>query len=79
MKFQTEFENSLRHEEPYNQLRQLALHFAAQGQTQQQVYETFEQFRAHLREANREQDEDLIMDVMDCICGYCSPQNRLFD
>lgn len=74
-----EFENALQQEKPYNQLRQLALQFAARGQTPQQVYDTFNQFRAHLREVDREEDEDLIMDVMDDICGWCSPQNSLLD
>lgn len=79
MTVQDKFEEALCHPKASEQLRALALELAAQGQTQQQVYDVFEQFRAYLRETEREADEDMIMDVMDCISGWCSPHARLFN
>ncbi|MBV9865835.1 MAG: hypothetical protein JO316_10815 [Abitibacteriaceae bacterium] len=75
---QEKFEAALCHPKAPEQLRALALELAAQGHTQQQVYDVFEQFRAYLRETARETDEDMIMDVMDCISGWCPPQAKLF-
>lgn len=79
MTVQAKLETALRHAQPYEELRHVALELASQGQTQQQVYDTFEQFRVQLRDMARETDEDILMGVMDCICGWCSPQAKLFD
>lgn len=79
MTLHEEFEKVLRRSEPHEQLRRLVLVLASRGQSQQQVFEKFEQFRAHLRKAGRERDEDLVLDTMDCICGWCSPRAKLFD
>jgi multidrug resistance efflux pump len=48
------------------------------GIERDEVYAAFEQFRASLRAENREADEDLVMDVMDRIGGWCRPEANLF-
>lgn len=48
-----------------------------EGLTQKQIYEIFESFRTHLREAGRETDEDIVMNVMDYYT-LVQPHNRLF-
>jgi hypothetical protein len=41
------------------------------------VLALFETARQQLREAGREADEDVLMDVMDCLVGWCGPAARL--
>jgi len=71
------FEEALRSTEPLHELRSLALRLSSQGQDKTAIVAKFEEARRHLREANRESDEDVVMDVMDCLVGWCSPQMRI--
>ena len=73
------FEAALHHPEAYQQLRMLALALAVEGFTPSYIYDLFEQHRIRLREMRRYNDEDVVMDCMDCIVGWCSPHERLFD
>ena len=41
------------------------------------VVEHFEEARQRLREADREAEEDVVMNVMDCLVGWCSPHMKL--
>lgn len=59
-------------------LTALVQEMTAEGISQVEIYHHFEQFRAFLRNAVRETDEDEVIDVMDCIVGWCSPHMRLF-
>jgi hypothetical protein len=68
------FEEALRSPDPVNSVRSVALRLLAEGQDQEDVIARFENARAQLREANRDAEEDIIMDVMDCLVGWCSPQ-----
>ena len=70
------FEEALRSSDPVEGLRSVALRLRAEGQEQENILAKFET-PAHLREANRADDEDIIMDVMDCLVGWCSPQMRI--
>jgi len=63
-----QFETALAH----GRLRDLVTELAANGQSQAEIYDRFDQFRALLREAEREADEDEVMDTMDSIVGWCS-------
>jgi hypothetical protein len=47
------------------------------SQSQGQIIAKFEEVRRQLREASRDLDEDVVMDVMDCLVGWCSPQVRI--
>jgi len=71
------FEEALRSTEPLNELRSLALRLSSEGQDKTAIVAKFEEARRHLREANRESDEDVVMDLMDCLVGWCSPQMRI--
>ncbi len=55
----------------------LAMRLRAEGQEQEKIIAKFEDAPAQLRQANRDSDEDIIMDVMDCLVGWCSPQMRI--
>jgi hypothetical protein len=70
-------EQALRSSEPVHQLRQLALHLLANGQTRQAVLDFFEHARQQLRQADREGEEDTVMDIMDFLVGWCSPHMKL--
>jgi hypothetical protein len=71
------FEEALRSPGPIEELRLLAVRFSAQGESQGQIIAKFEEVRRQLREASRDLDEDVVMDVMDCLIGWCSPQVRI--
>jgi hypothetical protein len=49
----------------------------AQGQDQAAILDLFEQARHYLREAGRESEEDVVMEVMDFLVGWCSPHMSL--
>ena len=70
-------EQALRSADPYQQLRALAEHLFAQGQDTDTVLTLFETARGQLRAANRKADEEVLMDVMDCLVGWCGPAARL--
>ena len=71
------FEKGLGSPQPFEALRDLATHLFEQGIDQPTVLAAFEQARQALREAGREREEDLVMDVMDCLVGWCGPHMRL--
>ena len=70
-------ERALRSARPYDELRAVASALLDEGDSDQQVYDLFETVRARLRAESREADEDIIMEVMDCLVGWCSPAQDL--
>jgi hypothetical protein len=73
------FESALAVSSSHGPLVALALALIDEGQTQQQVYQAFDEMRESLRREGRDFDESSIMDVMDRIVGYCPPELRLFE
>src|SRR5262245_3390139 len=71
------FEQALRSGEPVAGLRQLATEQLGQGLTREEVLARFEQVRQQLRSADREEDEDAVLDVMDFLVGWCSPHAKI--
>lgn len=41
------------------------------------TYQELEAVRARLREVGAEADEDMVMDVMDRVVGFCRPHARI--
>jgi hypothetical protein len=70
-------EEALRSSQPVNELRDLVVHLLSEGQTREAVLELLERVRQQLRQADRETDEDAVMDVMDFLVGWCSPHVKL--
>ena len=62
---------------PVIELRNVVGHLLAEGQTREAILELLERARQQLRQANRETDEDAVMDVMDFLVGWCSPHMKL--
>lgn len=77
MRIDGAIEEALRSGNPHQQLRSLVQRLFAQGQDTDSVLTLFETARAQLREADREVDEDALMDVMDCLVGWCGPAAQL--
>ena len=48
------------------------------GIDQDTMYSVLESFRAEMRLKNDEETEDMIMDNMDFVCGWCSPHMKIY-
>ncbi len=59
-------------------LNEMAKEMARAGASQDEVYRLFDSFRSGLCNAGREKEEDLIMNVMDNITGWCGSHNKIF-
>jgi hypothetical protein len=70
-------EQAFQSSEPFQQLRSLAIQLLDQGYDRSSVIERFKEARQQLREVDRESEEDVVMDVLDCLVGWCSPQMRI--
>ncbi len=71
------FNTAVRSEDPVQQLRSVALHLSAQGYDRTAITNKFEEMRQQLRREDRQTDEDAVLDAMDCLVGWCSPQWKL--
>src|SRR5437870_1813086 len=71
MRIDDAIEQALRSGDPQQQLRSLAQGLFGQGQSSASVLALFESARQQLRDSGREADEDVLMDVMDCLVGWC--------
>jgi hypothetical protein len=71
------FETALRSAEPGRALRSLVNELAAEGQDKQDIYQLCERVMLRLREAGRGADEEVVLDVMDALDGWCHPGARL--
>ena len=74
----TAYEAALASDKPVERLREAVVHeLEVLGSDRVAVYRALDQLRLDLRRAGREADEDNVMDVMDFLLGWCSPQRRL--
>jgi hypothetical protein len=70
-------QDALSSSDPLNRLRSLVGTLQAHGLGQSAILEMFEETRRQLREAGRENDEEVILEVMDFLVGWCSPHMSL--
>jgi hypothetical protein len=47
------------------------------GTPREQVLAQLEELRSELRRSGRDAAGDIVLEVMDCLVGWCSPQARL--
>ncbi len=78
MLYDQELEGAVASQEPMAALRMLVTQLTTEGLSQRAIYELFDTFRADLRVGGRDADEDVVLEVMDQIVGWCSPHVRLF-
>jgi hypothetical protein len=71
------FERGLGAPQPLTGLRDAVAELLAAGADRTRVQEQLEAFRGRLREQDREDDEDTVLDVLDFVTGWCSPDQRL--
>ena len=77
MQLEKSLEEALQSAEPVLRLRDLVRQWMSQGKEKTTVLGLLEESREELRRAGREQDEDVVMDVMDFLLGWCSPQMNI--
>ena len=73
------FEAALASACPGKALRDLAIELAAHAHGRAEVYAIFEEHLRGLRQHQpaREADEDLLLDTMDALTGWCHPDARI--
>jgi hypothetical protein len=77
MPLEPRIEEALKDSFPLERLRALALHWKGQGKNQAEMLSLFEQARCQLRDAGRDRDEDIVLEVMDFLIGWCSPHLKI--
>jgi uncharacterized protein (DUF1501 family) len=77
MDMHTRFRQALNTDEPMWRLREEVQRLLAEGHDRNVLVAQLESFRQHLFEAGRDTDEDTILEVMDFLTGWCSPDVRL--
>jgi hypothetical protein len=50
---------------------------AEQGTPREALYEELERLRSALRHHGRDDQDDIILDVMDLLTGFCAPHARI--
>ena len=74
----TDYEQQLASENPLRELRNSVAHQLHEEHVpRDEVLRRLDTIRRELRAAGREEDEDIVMDVMDFVVGWCSPRQRL--
>jgi hypothetical protein len=77
MNAEEQFDEALRSAQPMWRLREVVQSMLAEGQERDAVYAARERFRTLLQKAGRDADEDVVLEVMDCLTSWCSPHMRL--
>ncbi|HEV3144682.1 MAG TPA: hypothetical protein VGZ47_12405 [Gemmataceae bacterium] len=70
-------ESALGSDEPLNRLRALVRDLQAERLGHQAIQTLFEKAASELRLAGRGRDEDVILEVLDFLVGWCSPHMSL--
>src|SRR4051794_34395256 len=77
MNFEPALDQALRSENQLGALRSLAQRLVAQEQDVSTVVELFESARLRLQAEGRDADEDVVLEVLDLLTGWCSPHMRI--
>jgi hypothetical protein len=64
-------------ENQFASLYALTKSLVGEGYERQALVDEMERLREALREDDRENDEDVVLDVMDCLTGFCGPDMRI--
>ncbi len=65
--------------QPGPALRSLIRELSREGHAKAQIYQMFEEFLPRLRRRDdyRESEDEILLDVMDALTGWCHPEARL--
>jgi hypothetical protein len=76
MDFESEMKTALQKQVPLPLLREIVQRYKQCGGIQKKAYSTLEKIR---QEYSDEPDEELILDLMDFVAGFCSIDQRIWD
>ncbi len=76
MDFESEIKQALRKQVSLQMLREIVYQYKQHGGPQEKAYGTLEKIR---QEYSAEPCEDLILDLMDFVTGFCSKDQRIWD
>lgn len=71
------FNQALKSPQAMWSLREAVQYLLTQKRTREAVLAELEDFQALLQKEEREEDEDVVLEVMDFLTGWCSPQMAL--
>jgi hypothetical protein len=77
MVHEQELEDSVGSPNPHERLVALIVTLNHNGLGKDALIELLNQFRSKMRKENREAHEDIVMEVMDLVVGWCHPTQRL--
>ncbi len=73
-----QFDEALHSTDPFGQLREVVRGLLAEGHEYDALYAELQHYVVEeLRAAGREDDEDVVLDVMDYLTGWCGPDAEL--
>ena len=73
-----QLDGALRSADPFGQLRELLRGLLAAGHDREALYAEMQRYVVdELRVVGRDEDEDVVLDVMDCLVGWCASHMRL--
>lgn len=70
-------EEKLISDNPFEDLRNLLKTMISQGYDREQLVEELIDFALKLRAENREKDDDLLLEMVDFLTGWCSPSMKI--
>jgi len=71
------FERALGSSDPVERLRDDVAEIVRSGVPSDTVQASLERFRIKLAAEGRDADEDVVLDVLDFLTGWCSPHRRI--
>jgi hypothetical protein len=77
MKIEDGIQSALKSSNPLDELRSLIKALLSEGRSPENILNLFKRNRQQLRSAGREADEDVVMEAMDFLTGWCSPSMKL--
>lgn len=77
MTIEARFTAALASPQPLWCSREAARGLLERGWGRDELLAALERFRGVLREAGRDDDEDIVLEVMDFLVGWCSPQMKV--
>ena len=76
MDFEIEIKAALQQQVPLPMLREIVHRYKQRGGTQKNAYSTLEKIR---QEYGEDPGEDLLLELMDFVTGFCSTDQRIWD
>jgi len=76
MDFEIDIKAALKQQVPLSMLREIVHQYKQHGGTQKNAYSTLEKIR---QEYSEDPCEDLLLDLMDFVAGFCSAEQKIWD